>query len=84
MYLQLEVVIFQPAMLVLWQINLNKLVEATANKDITQEVMICNGQRDKSENLFVAWFGSFSFFFPKWASWKKDPWWFFRVCKGLD
>jgi len=26
--------------------------EATANKDITQEVMICNGQRDKSENLF--------------------------------
>ena len=32
-------------------------VEATANKDITQEVMICNGQRDKSENLFVTWFG---------------------------
>lgn len=26
--------------------------EATANKDITQEVIICNGQRDKSENLF--------------------------------
>ena len=50
-------------MLVLWQINLNKLVEATANKDITQEVMICNGQRDKSENLFVTWLGSFSHFF---------------------
>eukprot|EP00439_Symbiodinium_sp_Y106_P029817 s2942_g3.t1 len=25
--------------------------EATANKDIKQEVMICNGQRDKTENL---------------------------------
>ena len=82
MYLLFGVVIFQPAMLVLWQINLNKLVEATANKDITQEVMICNGQRDKSENLFVAWFGSF-FIFSQNEHWKKDPWWFFRVCKGL-
>ena len=72
MYLLFGVVIFQPAMLVLWQINLNKLMEATANKDITQEVMICNGQRDKSENLFVAWFGSFFIFFPKWAL-KKGP-----------
>ena len=25
--------------------------EATANKDISQEVVICNGQREKSENL---------------------------------
>lgn len=31
------------------------VVQATANKDITQEVVICNGQRDKSENLFVTW-----------------------------
>eukprot|EP00438_Fugacium_kawagutii_P003650 Skav224220 [mRNA] locus=scaffold939:1050338:1057025:- [translate_table: standard] len=27
--------------------------EATANKDITQEVVICSGQREKSENLLA-------------------------------
>ena len=31
----------------------SSLLQATANKDITQEVVICSGQREKSENLLV-------------------------------